>query len=64
MDSKTILRNNYLEIDFYYHGIMFGIMYSKNDQRLIIGLPFFVIDIKVYMLLPNKRLKMGNKKDK
>ena len=64
MDSKTILRNNYLEIDFYYHGIMFGIVYSKNDQRLMIGLPFFIIDIKTYMFGRNKRLKMGNKKAK
>ena len=64
MDYKTILRNNYFDIDFYYQGVLFGIMYSKNDQRLMIGLPFFIIDIKTYMFGRNKRLKMGNKKAK
>ena len=64
MDYKTIVRNNYFDIDFYYQGGLFGIMYSKNDQRLMIGLPFFIIDIKTYMFGRNKRLKMGNKKAK
>ena len=64
MDYKTIVRNNYFDIDFYYQGVLFGIMYSKNDQHLMIGLPFFIIDIKTYMFGRNKRLKMGNKKAK
>lgn len=60
MKYTPIVRNNYLEVEFYKHGIIFAVLYS--DQILHIGLPFFVIEIKTYMFLPNKRLKMGNKK--
>jgi hypothetical protein len=58
MKYSPIVHNNYVDVEFYKHGVIFALLYS--DQILYIGLPFFIIEIKTYMFLPNKRLKMGD----
>lgn len=56
MESKQIFKNKYVEIQFYYTGVFFGI--GMMDDSLGIILPFFIIDINLYKL---KRSKNKNK---
>lgn len=43
---KTIFRNNYFEIEFYWRGVVFGLFLDDTDFKIII--PFFMILIKPY----------------
>lgn len=56
MESKQIFKNKYVEIQFYYTGVFFGI--GMMDDSLGIIIPFLIIDINLYMF------KRRNKKRK
>ena len=56
MESKQIFKNKYVEIQFYYTGVFFGI--GMMDDSLGIILPFFIIDINLH------KFKKRNKKRK
>jgi hypothetical protein len=45
--TKRIFRNNYLEIEFYWKGIMLGII--THDDILTIIIPFFTFEFHLYM---------------
>lgn len=55
MESKQIFKNKYVEIQFYYSGIFFGI--GMMDDSLGIILPFFIIDINLYKMKRGKNNK-------
>ncbi len=55
MESKQIFKNKYVEIQFYYSGIFFGI--GMMDDSLGIILPFFIIDINLYKMKRRKNNK-------
>lgn len=56
MGNKQIFKNKYVEIQFYYNGLFFGI--GMMDDSLGIIIPFFIIDINLY------KFKKRNKKRK
>lgn len=58
--TKNLIHTNYIDVDYYYKGILFGIAY--DDQILHLIVPFFMLDIKLYMFIPRKwRIKKHSK---
>lgn len=55
METKQLFKNKYVEIQFYYSGIFFGI--GMMDDSLGIILPFFIIDVNLYMFKRRKNNK-------
>jgi hypothetical protein len=53
MESRQIFKSKYVEIQFYYTGIFFGV--GMMDDSLGIILPFFIIDINLYKLKGRKK---------
>lgn len=59
--TKKLLHNNYIDVDYYYQGILLGIMY--DDQTIHLVIPFIMLDIKLYMFIPRSwRNKKRNKR--
>lgn len=60
---KKIFRNNYFEVEFYYKGIVLGIIvddeYSKYPDVLVL-LPFFVLKFKTYNFNRSNEFKKSN----
>ncbi len=55
--TRKIFRNKFFELNFIPY-INVGIGYENKD--LYIGFLCFMLEIHLWMILPNKRLKMGN----
>jgi hypothetical protein len=53
MESRQIFKSKYVEVQFYYTGIFFGV--GMMDDSLGIILPFFIIDINLYKLRGGKK---------
>lgn len=48
---KTIIRNNYVNVDFYFNGIAFGVIIDNDyveSPDVVILIPFFVFRFKTY----------------
>ena len=57
--TKRLVRNKYFEFNFIPY-INLGIGYE--DKELYIGVLCFMLEIHLWMFLPNPRLKMGKNK--
>ena len=51
--TKLIFRNNYVHLDFYYQGIMLGVI--VNDEVLTIIIPFFALEVYLFMFKKSKK---------
>lgn len=58
MESKQIFKNKYVEIQFYYTGVFFGI--GMMDDSLGIIIPFLIIDINLYMFKRRNKNRKQN----
>ena len=46
MESKSILRSKYLDIELY-ASVIIGVVYNMEDEVQVIILPFIILKIKV-----------------
>jgi hypothetical protein len=46
---KRIFRNNYIEFEFYWRGILFGFYVDDDLDRLQIIIPFLTLGVKLFM---------------
>ena len=48
MNTKHLLRTKFLDVEFYYEGICIGLFLDKLDQRMVLILPFIILEIKYW----------------
>jgi hypothetical protein len=48
MNTKNLLRTKLLDLEFYYEGICLGLFIDRLDQRMVLILPFIILEIKYW----------------
>jgi hypothetical protein len=48
MNTKNLLRTKLLDVEFYYEGICLGLFVDRLDQRMVLILPFIILEIKYW----------------
>lgn len=57
MNTKHLLRTKFLDIEFYYEGICMGLFLDTLDQKMVLIVPFLILEIKYWNF---KRRKLPN----
>ena len=48
MNTKQLLRTKWLDVEFYYEGICIGLFVDRLDQKMVLILPFIILEIKYW----------------
>lgn len=48
MNTKNLVRTKWLDIELYYEGICVGLFLDTLDQKMVLILPFLIMEIKYW----------------
>jgi hypothetical protein len=48
MNTKQLLRTKWLDVEFYYEGICAGLFVDRLDRKMVLILPFIILEIKYW----------------
>lgn len=50
MNTKNLVRTKWLDIELYYEGICIGMFFDTIDRKVVLIIPFLILEIKYWSL--------------